>query len=108
MSKKEIIKRLLNISEEEILEVLNGKDDISVFAVYIAAINFHDYGYHIFLEHNFTIKTTLPKDRVVNNCNCLYDVLMRNPFRMREDGDLFGFIKNSIILNRNLKDGELL
>lgn len=79
-----------------------------MFALYMAARNFEDYGFHIFKEHNMSMHTTLPNNREVSDCKCLYDVLLRTPFRHREDGDLFSFIGNSLILNRELKEGELL
>lgn len=108
MNRLDYIKRVLLLSDEELEEVTRDKDNTSIFALYMAAINFDDYGYHIFKEHNMNMYTRLPDDRKVGDCSCLYDVLLRNPFRHREDGDLFSFIRNSLILNRYLKEGELL
>lgn len=108
MNGSDKIKHLLGLTEDEIIEILGGKDDQSIFAVYMAGLNFYDYGYHIFKEHDMNMRTELPANREVDGCSCLYQVLLRTPFRMREDGGLFAFIRNSIILNRNLKEGELL
>ena len=108
MNRLDCIKRLLLLSDKELEDVINGKDSTSVFAIYMAALNFDDYGYHIFKEHNMNMHTTLPDNREVDGCKCLYDVLLRTPFRHREEGDLFSFIRNSLILNRELKEGELL
>lgn len=108
MNRLDCIKRLLLLSDKELEDVINGKDNTSIFATYMAARNFEDYGYHIFKEHNMDMHTALPYGREVDGCKCLYDVLLRVPFRHREEGDLFSFIRNSLILNRGLKDGELL
>jgi len=108
MNRLEYIKKVLLLSDKQLERVIAGKDSNSVFAVYMAALNFDDYGYHIFKEHNMDMHTRLPNDGKVDGCKCLYDVLLRIPFRHREEGDLFSFIRNSLILNRELKDGELL
>ena len=113
MNRLEFIKKVLILSDKELEEVIRGKDSTSIFVTYMAARNFEDYGYHIFKEHNMDMHTRLPNNRKVDGCSCLYDVLLRNPFRYIEDKDLFSFIRNSLILNRDLKDvglkeGELL
>lgn len=98
----------LLLSDEELDKILSNKSSKSVFAIYMTAINFNDYGHSIFTEHGMNMHTRLPDGREVSDCKCLYDVLLRNPFRLREDGNLFSFIKNNLILNRDLKEGELL
>ena len=108
VNRLEYIKKKLLLTNKELKEVATGKNITSVFAVYMAALNFDDYGYHIFKEHNMNMHTALPNNREVDGCKCLYDVLLRKPFRHREEGDLFSFIRNSLILNRELKEGELL
>lgn len=108
MNKLYFMKRVLLLTNKEMEEIIHNKDSSSLFAIYMVAINFDDYGYHIFKEHNMNMHTRLPDGREVDGCKCLYDVLLRNPFRHIEDGDLFSFIRNSLILNRDLKEGELL
>ena len=108
MNKLYFMKRLLLLTDKELEEIIHNKDSSSLFAIYISARNFEDYGYHIFKEHNMNMHTKLPNDRKVDDCSCLYEVLLRNPFRHIEDGDLFSFIRNRLILNRDLKEGELL
>lgn len=108
MNRFDYIKRSLLLSDKELEEVIKGKDNASIFALYMVAINFDDYGYHVFKEHEMDMHTILPNNRKVDGCRCLYDVLLRTPFSHRKDGDLFSFIRNSLILNRDLKEGELL
>ena len=108
MNRVSYISDKLLLTEEELDEVLSSKSSKSVFAIYMTAINFDDYGHNIFIEHGMNMYTKLPDDTRVSGCKCLYDVLLRNPFRLREDGDLFSFIGNSLILNKDLKEGELL
>ena len=108
MNRVSYISDKLLLTEEELDEVLSSKSSKSVFAIYMTAINFDDYGHNIFIEHGMNMHTTLPDGIRVSGCRCLYDVLLRNPFRFREEGDLFSFIKNSLILSRGLKEGELL
>ena len=102
------IKDKLLLTDEELDKILLDKSSKSVFAIYMTAINFDDYGHDIFVEHGMNMHTTLPDDREVSDCKCLYDVLLRNPFRLREDGNLFSFIRNGLIVSRDLKEGELL
>ena len=108
MKRVSYIKDKLLLTDEELNEVLLNKSSKSMFAIYMTAINFGDCGHNIFIEHGMNMHTRLPDDREVSDCKCLYDVLLRNPFRLREDGNLFSFIRNSLILNRDLKEGELL
>ena len=108
MKRVSYIKDKLLLIDEELDEILLDKSSKSMFAIYMTAINFDDYGHNIFVEHGMNMHTTLPDDREVGDCKCLYDVLLRNPFRLREDGNLFSFIRNSLIISRDLKDGELL
>lgn len=96
------------LTEEELGKLLEGNDNQAKFALYMAARNFNDYGYYIFKEHDFNMFTNLPNDREVNGCKNLYDVLIRKPFLMKEDGELFMFITGSIVSHRELKEGELL
>ena len=108
MKRVSYIKGKLLLTDEELDEVLMSKSSESVFGIYMTTINFDDYGHNIFIEHGMSMHTTLPDDREVGDCKCLYDVLLRNPFRLREDGNLFSFIRNGLILSRDLKEGELL
>lgn len=108
MKRVSYIKDKLLLTDEELDEILLNKSSKSVFAIYMTAINFDDYGYNIFIEYGMNMHTTLPDDREVSDCKCLYDVLLRNPFRLREDGNLFSFIRNGLIVSRDLKEGELL
>lgn len=108
MKRVSYIKDKLLLTDEELDEILSNKSSKSVFGIYMTAINFDDYGHNIFTEHGMNMHTTLPDDREISDCKCLYDVLLRNPFRLREDGNLFSFIRNSLILSRDLKEGELL
>lgn len=98
----------LLLTDEELDKILLNKSSKSVFAIHMTAINFNDYGHSIFKEYGMNMRTRLPDDREVGDCKCLYDVLLRNPFRLREDGNLFSFIRNSLIVSRDLKEGELL
>lgn len=102
------IKDKLLLSDEELDEVLSRKSSKSVFSIYMTAINFDDYGHNIFIEYGMNMHTTLPNNREVDDCKCLYDVILRNPFNLLEDGNLFSFFRNSLILSRDLKEGELL
>lgn len=108
MKRVSYIRDKLLLTDEELDEVLSSKSSKSVFGIYMTAINFDDYGYNIFNEHGMNMHTRLPDDREVSDCKCLYDVLLRNPFRLREDGNLFSFIRNGLIVSRDLKEGELL
>ena len=108
MKRISYIKDKLLLTDEELDEILLDKSSKSMFAIYMTAINFDDYGHNIFVEHGINMHTTLPDDREVGDCKCLYDVLLRNPFRLREDGNLFSFIRNGLIVSRDLKEGELL
>lgn len=108
MKRVSYIRDKLLLTNEELDEILLNKSSKSMFAVYMTAINFDDYGYNIFIEHDMNMHTRLPDDREVSGCKCLYDVLLRNPFRLREDGNLFSFIRNGLIVSRDLKEGELL
>lgn len=108
MKRVSYIRDKLLLTNEELDEILLNKSSKSMFAVYMTAINFDDYGYNIFKEHGMNMHTRLPDDREVSDCKCLYDVLLRNPFRLREDGNLFSFIRNGLIVSRDLKEGELL
>lgn len=108
MDRLDFVKRVLLLPDKGLEEITTGKDSSSVFAVYMAAVNFDDYGHHIFKEHDMNMHTRLPDDRDVDGFRCLYDVLLRTPFSHRKDGDLFSFIRNNLILNRDLKEGELL
>ena len=108
MKRVSYIKDKLLLTDEELDEILLNKSSKSMFAIYMTAINFKDYGHNIFIEHGMNMHTRLPDNREVSDCKCLYDILLRNPFRLREDGNLFSFIRNSLILSRDLKEGELL
>lgn len=108
MDRKEYIKNTLLLSDTEVEQILCNKKGDDIFAVYMVTVNFYDYGYHIFLEHGMNMHTKLSNNRDVSDCKCLYDVLLRTPFRHREDGSLFRFITNALITNRNLREGELL
>ena len=108
MKRVSYIKDKLLLTDEDLDEILLNKSSKSMFAIYVTAMNFDDYGHNIFIEHGMNMHTTLPDGIRVSGCKCLYDVLLRNPFRFREEEDLFSFIKNSLILSRGLKEGELL
>lgn len=107
MNRLDFIKDKFFLSDDELDEILHGKDNDSIFALYITAVNFHDYGYYIFLEHKMDMHSKLPNGRKVDGSDCLYQVLLRTPF-LRTNSDLFNFIRNVLVLNRNLKEGELL
>lgn len=102
------IKDKLLLTDEELDEILISKSSKRVFAIYMVAVNFDDYGHNLFVEHGMDMHTTLPNSREVSDCKCLYDILLKNPFKLREDVNLFSFIRNSLILSRDLKEGELL
>lgn len=108
MKRVSYIKDKLLLTDEELDEILLNKSSKSVFGIYMTVINFDDCGHNIFVEHGMNMHTRLPDDREVSGCKCLYDVLSRNPFRLREDGNLFSFIRNGLIVSRDLKEGELL
>ena len=108
MKRVSYIRDKLLLTDEELDEILLNKSSKSMFAIYMTTINFDDYGHNIFTEHGMNMHTRLPDDREVSDCKCLYDVLLRNPFRLREDSNLFSFIKGALISNRDLKEGELL
>lgn len=108
MKRVSYIKDKLLLTDEDLDEILSNKSSKSVFAIYMISINFDDYGHNIFIEYGMNMNTTLPNNKEVSDCKCLYDVLLRNPFNLLEDGNLFSFIRNSIILSRDLKEEELL
>ena len=108
MKRVSYIRDKLLLTDKELDEILSSKSSKSMFAMYMTAINFDDYGHNIFVEHGMNMHTRLPDDREVGGCKCLYEVLLRNPFRLREDDNLFSFIRNSLIVSRDLKEGELL
>jgi hypothetical protein len=108
---KEVRSQLLDnfmISEDELDRILEGKDQDSVFPLYMTSLNFKDCGKSIFELHGLDMSTKMRFRSSVDGCSCLYDVLMCSPFEKRKHGELFGFIKNNLVLNRELKDGELL
>lgn len=107
-NRRDYIKDKLFLTEAELDEVLVDKDSESLFAIYMTALNFNDYGFSVFTDHNFNMHTKLFNRREVDGCYCLYDVLLRKPFLLRKDGDLFRFIKGAIISSRGLREGELL